>query len=34
MPAEMMNNIWETTKDLGVLFGKGGLYGNVSIVIN
>ena len=30
MPAEDINAIWEETKDMGVLFGKGGLYGNVS----
>lgn len=28
MPAEDINAIWEETKDMGVLFGKGGLYGN------
>ncbi|XP_052232452.1 alanine--glyoxylate aminotransferase 2, mitochondrial-like [Dreissena polymorpha] len=29
LPADKMGDIWEETKDLGVLFGKGGLYGNV-----
>jgi alanine-glyoxylate transaminase/(R)-3-amino-2-methylpropionate-pyruvate transaminase len=24
-----MNKIWEAIKDMGVLIGKGGLYGNV-----
>jgi alanine-glyoxylate transaminase/(R)-3-amino-2-methylpropionate-pyruvate transaminase len=24
-----MSKIWETTKDYGILIGKGGLYGNV-----
>ncbi|KAK7114554.1 alanine--glyoxylate aminotransferase 2, mitochondrial-like [Littorina saxatilis] len=28
LPAEDMSAIWEDTKDMGVLFGKGGLYGN------
>jgi len=28
LPAEQMVNIWERIKDLGVLIGKGGLYGN------
>jgi 4-aminobutyrate aminotransferase-like enzyme len=26
---EKMSKIWESTKDMGVLIGKGGLYGNV-----
>ena len=30
LPAEDMGAIWEETKDMGVLLGKGGLYGNVS----
>ncbi|XP_033124756.1 alanine--glyoxylate aminotransferase 2, mitochondrial-like isoform X2 [Anneissia japonica] len=29
LPAEEINHIWESTKDLGVLVGKGGLHGNV-----
>ncbi|XP_055328838.1 alanine--glyoxylate aminotransferase 2, mitochondrial-like [Paramacrobiotus metropolitanus] len=29
LPAADMAEIWETTKDLGVLIGKGGYYGNV-----
>lgn len=29
LPADDVNNIWEMTKDMGVLFGKGGLYGTV-----
>jgi len=28
LPAEEMGAIWEDTKDMGVLFGKGGLHGN------
>jgi len=28
LPADRMSAIWEKTKDMGVLFGKGGLYGN------
>lgn len=28
LPADQMGAIWEETKDMGVLFGKGGLYGN------
>lgn len=28
MPAEDMSAIWEETKDMGLLLGKGGLYGN------
>ncbi|GAV02097.1 hypothetical protein RvY_12702 [Ramazzottius varieornatus] len=29
LPAASMAQIWETTKDLGLLVGKGGYYGNV-----
>lgn len=29
LPVEKVLNIWETTKDYGVLFGKGGRFGNV-----
>lgn len=29
LPLDKMAQIWETTKNMGVLFGKGGLYGNV-----
>ena len=29
MPVEKVGEIWETTKNMGVLIGKGGLYGNV-----
>jgi len=29
LAAEKMSRIWEMTKDMGVLFGKGGLHGNV-----
>lgn len=32
LPAASMAHIWETTKDLGLLIGKGGYYGNVSVV--
>ena len=28
-----MLDIWERTKDYGVLFGKGGRFGNVRIVL-
>lgn len=28
LPADRMMDIWERTKELGVLYGKGGLYGN------
>ena len=31
MPPEKFVPIWEDIKDMGVLIGKGGLYGNVSI---
>lgn len=30
MPAEDFVQIWEEAKDMGVLLGKGGLYGTVS----
>ena len=30
MPIEDVNDIWNRTKDLGILLGKGGLYGSVS----
>ena len=29
LPVERVNKIWETCKDMGLLLGKGGLYGNV-----
>jgi len=29
LPVEKVGQIWEITKNMGVLFGKGGLYGNV-----
>lgn len=29
LSVDIVNNIWETTKDLGLLVGKGGLHGNV-----
>lgn len=29
LPVEKVNKIWETCKDMGLLLGKGGLYGNV-----
>lgn len=29
LPAEKVNKLWEDTKDLGILVGKGGLYGSV-----
>lgn len=29
LPVEKVNLIWEETKKMGVLFGKGGLHGNV-----
>lgn len=29
LDAQQFADIWEETKDLGVLFGKGGLHGNV-----
>lgn len=31
MPADHMLPIWEECKDMGLLLGKGGLYGNVSM---
>jgi len=31
LPPEKFVPIWEDIKDMGVLMGKGGLYGNVSI---
>lgn len=34
LPADEVASIWETTKDLGVLIGKGGLYGTVSALCN
>lgn len=33
LPADKMLDIWERTKDYGVLFGKGGRFGNVRIVL-
>ena len=30
LAAADVNDIWERSKDLGVLLGKGGLYGSVS----
>ena len=33
LPASSMAHIWETTKDLGLLVGKGGYYGNVSQIL-
>ena len=30
LPAEQTNAIWEEMKDMGVLVGKGGVYGTVS----
>ena len=32
MPLEDFLQIWEDAKDMGVLLGKGGLYGTVSIL--
>lgn len=29
LESQQFLDIWEQTKDMGVLFGKGGLYGNV-----
>lgn len=34
LDAERVLKIWEECKDLGVLFGKGGYYGNVYFNIN
>ena len=34
LPAEKFVPIWEDIKDMGVLIGKGGLYGNVRIVFS
>ena len=31
MPGPAIAEIWENTKDMGLLLGKGGFYGNVSI---
>lgn len=31
LPGEKMVSIWEDTKDLGLLVGKGGLFGNVCV---
>ena len=33
LDAVEVNSIWEDTKNMGVLYGKGGFYGNVSHVI-
>ena len=34
MPMDDFVPIWEDAKDMGVLLGKGGLYGNVSILLD
>lgn len=33
LPAADILQIWEQCKDLGVLLGKGGLFGNVNFLI-
>jgi alanine-glyoxylate transaminase/(R)-3-amino-2-methylpropionate-pyruvate transaminase len=32
VPGQVMAGIWEQAKDMGLLLGKGGVHGNVSIV--
>ena len=32
IPSQLMANIWEQSKDMGLLLGKGGVHGNVSAV--
>ena len=34
LPAQQMADIWELTKDHGILIGKGGRYGNVSYILS
>jgi len=32
LPADQVASIWESTKDMGILVGKGGIAGNVSSI--
>ena len=33
LPGDEVASIWEDTKEMGVLIGKGGLFGNVNITL-
>lgn len=33
LPVEDVNKIWEHMRDYGILVGKGGIFGNVGVIL-